>query len=107
VLTDARFTNMLVRLFQIRGDDRGTAMLRLCRSREATDKTLKGDAKTVYECPRERAVEIGDAMHMFYDNLPARLGMTEKYKLKEGVKVSGCICAYNTIPLYHYTTITL
>ncbi|KAJ1382791.1 hypothetical protein B484DRAFT_411338, partial [Ochromonadaceae sp. CCMP2298] len=87
VLNDARFTNMLVRLFQIRASDRGTAMVRLSNSREDSDKTLQGNAKTVYECSRDRAAEIGETMATFYDNLAQRQGQIERYRQKEGIKV--------------------
>jgi hypothetical protein len=42
----------------------------------------------VYECPKERAALIGEAMAVFYDNLHKRQEQIDKYKLREGIKVT-------------------
>lgn len=42
----------------------------------------------MYECPKERAALIGEAMHTFYENLPKRQEQIDKYRQKEGIKVN-------------------
>ncbi len=49
---------------------------------------LQGDARTVYECPKERATEIGEAMNSFYENLARRQEQIDRYRQREGIKVS-------------------
>jgi hypothetical protein len=45
VLNEVRFTNMLVRIFQLRHDERQLVIKRLNRSKALTDKTVNGTCK--------------------------------------------------------------
>ena len=42
----------------------------------------------MYECPKERATEIGEAMNSFYENLARRQEQIDRYRQREGIKVS-------------------
>eukprot|EP01032_Pedospumella_encystans_P009853 gene9853-11567_t len=88
ILNDVRFTNMLVRVFQVRSEERDFVLTKLQKTRERCDRTLLGDSRTVYEVPKQRAAEIGEHMHIFYENLAKRQEQIDRYRQREGIKVN-------------------
>ena len=85
VLQDGRVVSMLIQLYQLKVSERQKAVKRLQKSVVHTDRTLRGDGRSAYECPSKRAREIGEHMFRFYDNLALRHGQAEAQKLKEKV----------------------
>eukprot|EP01038_Epipyxis_sp_PR26KG_P005859 gene5859-8083_t len=101
-LTDSKVLNLLAKSFLIRSNEKmGLAEL-LHKSRRMTNKTLKGDATTVYECPMARARDIGIAQARFYDNLTLRHDQFEKNKHFESIKTS-----LIEIPELHHHNVSL
>lgn len=86
VLSDIRFTNLLIKTFQLHRDERVKALKFLSKSKLATDKTLSGDGNTIFEPSKHRAAEIGLFIKKFYDNLNSRSEQLDRYKTKENVK---------------------
>lgn len=87
VLNDVRFTNLLVKTFQLHHTERLTALKSLTKVRKLCDKTLTGDGVTIYETPKEKALEIGYQMFLFHDHLHERYEQLDKFREKESVKV--------------------
>lgn len=81
------FVSFHCRHHMLNSDERHDALSRLRQSKGESDKTLNGDAKTVYEVPVARAAEIGEAMAVFYDNLALRYEQIERYRQKESIKL--------------------
>lgn len=42
----------------------------------------------MYEVPKQRAAEIGEHMHIFYENLSKRQEQIDRYRQREGIKVN-------------------
>lgn len=87
-LTDVRFTNLLVKTFQLTASERPRALQMLDRSRQMTNRTLQGDARTIYEIPKDRAFEISGYQGSFYSKLHERNEQLDRYRAKENVKAS-------------------
>lgn len=85
-LNDIRFTNLLVKMFLLNPLERPKVITHLRMIRKHCDRALGGDGKTLYEIPKEKSFDIGNAMASFYDKLPQRIEQYEKYKSKESVK---------------------
>ncbi|RYH21040.1 hypothetical protein EON65_21675 [archaeon] len=88
VLNDLRFTNLLVKSYLLRISDRYKALSILKKTKHQCEKCIYGDGKTMYETPKDRALEIGLHMSAFYEHLPDRFDEYERYRAREGVKVS-------------------
>lgn len=87
-LSDVRFTNMLVKTYQLDTAERMEALNALQKTRLQCDKTLNGDARTIYETPKDRALEIGQLSSVFFDKLGDRVDQMDKYRARESVKVT-------------------
>ena len=87
-LSDVRVVNTLISYFLLRADERERALERLETSKKQSNRTLKGDAKTVYERPMRVAKEISLLCEDFYNNLNCRAEQVEESKQKEAVKVA-------------------
>lgn len=87
-LSDVRFTNLLVKTFQLDASERLKALEALNRTRIACDKTLKGDGRTIYETPKDRALEIGQHCATFMEKLSERTEQIERFRQRESVKVT-------------------
>lgn len=88
ILNDVRFTNLLVKSFLLRPGDRFKALSVLKKIKHMCYHTINGDGKTVYETPKDKALEIGQHLSNFYSNLAVRSEQLDRYKTKENVKVS-------------------
>ena len=86
-LSDVRVVNMLISHFLLRPEERDKALARLEASKKQTNRTLKGDGKTVYERPMRVAKEISLLCEDFYQNLQCRSEQVEESKQQEAVKV--------------------
>jgi hypothetical protein len=65
--------------------DRNVAILEV----KAVDarKTLGGNGITIFKCDHERATEIGDYMHVFYEEIPVRMQAVSDNYRNEDVRV--------------------
>lgn len=88
VLNDIRFTNLLVKSYLLRSSERSRAITLLKKVRHQCEHTLMGNGKTMYETPRQIALEIGPHLADLYNHLPDRIEELETYKAKESLKVS-------------------
>lgn len=87
-LNDIRFTNLLVKSFFLPSADRFKALNILKQSKHQCNRCANGDGKTMYEVPKDRALEIGLIQTEFYANLVHRTEEMETYKMKENVKAA-------------------
>lgn len=87
-LSDVRFTNLLVKTFQLDASERLKALETLNRTRIACDRTLKGDGRTIYETPKDRAMEIGAFVATFVEKLAERTEQIDRCRARESVKVT-------------------
>jgi hypothetical protein len=59
IINDIRFTNLLVKTFQLHKTDRQKVLKCLQHSKKQCNRTVYGNAKRIYEIPKEKAIEIG------------------------------------------------
>lgn len=87
IINDVRFTNLLMKTFQLHKSDRTKVLKLLSHTKKQCGKTIHGNARRIYEVPKEKAMEIGLAVEAFYLRLPERLESIEKFRSRENVKV--------------------
>jgi Ran GTPase-activating protein (RanGAP) involved in mRNA processing and transport len=88
IINDVRFTNLLLKTCQLRKQDRTKVLKALYHMKRACNRTINGNAKRIYEIPKEKAIEIGFFQEEFYAKITERMEQIEKYRTKEGVKTA-------------------
>jgi hypothetical protein len=88
IINDVRFTNLLLKTFQLRKQDRTKVLKALHQMKKTCNWTIQGNAKRIYEIPKEKAIEIGFLMDDFYNHLSERTEQNEKYRQKENIKIA-------------------
>jgi hypothetical protein len=72
VLSDLRVVKVLLNHFLLEPRDAAVALHRLHYAKQQADKTLGCNGVTHYECPMDRARQIGECVESFYSHLHLR-----------------------------------
>ena len=84
---DARFVRMLMNFKLIQEFDIPDCLVYLKQARDSLNSTNNFRKKSAYEMPKDKALEIGLAMDIFYDNIEERRDSWERSKEKEKIRI--------------------
>ncbi len=88
IISDIRFTNLLVKNFQIPKTERTKLIKLLIQIKKLCNRTIHGNGRRIFEIPNQAAMEMGECMGTFYSKLGERLDQNERYRAKESVKMT-------------------